>query len=385
MKFNINDTVQVELTDAGRAVLHSDPDGPPSMSEQHGAFQLWRLMQVFGPRVHNGQPRPFFEKNLVDIPVVIDPITDAERMGIYQGAVQGLGTPGPGGEWAKSQWARVPVSVEAFDRLNEHVQRIDEMASGNLQALGGGKASALLNRIHQLEAQHASVVSTSVSVRSFNERLGELSSQVAALFEGNAIQGQLLGELKGARVAHLGRIEALEREQQTWDDDVANYESWKSARLGWEHMQMDRIAQLEHRFRILENQVAGLMPIDKPIDARVDACPRTYPLDPSTAEDPCEDCGRDQRKHDSPRERSDLQPSTVVPPPRHETFLEQFQRIREETQEAAHDIELSKEDRARLARYDAHTPSGQLRHGYRPDGSIGYDGLDKAPTKLSDE
>jgi len=29
-----------------------------------------------------------------------------------------------------------------------------------------------------------------------------------------------------------------------------------------------------------------------------DACPRRYPLDPLTAEDPCEDCGADQRKHD---------------------------------------------------------------------------------------
>lgn len=27
-------------------------------------------------------------------------------------------------------------------------------------------------------------------------------------------------------------------------------------------------------------------------------CPRTYPLDPNTAEDPCEDCGRDERKHE---------------------------------------------------------------------------------------
>lgn len=27
-------------------------------------------------------------------------------------------------------------------------------------------------------------------------------------------------------------------------------------------------------------------------------CPRTYPLDPLTAEDPCEDCGRDERKHE---------------------------------------------------------------------------------------
>jgi hypothetical protein len=30
----------------------------------------------------------------------------------------------------------------------------------------------------------------------------------------------------------------------------------------------------------------------------VNDCKRTYPLDPDTAEDPCEDCGRDQRKHE---------------------------------------------------------------------------------------
>lgn len=27
-------------------------------------------------------------------------------------------------------------------------------------------------------------------------------------------------------------------------------------------------------------------------------CKRKYPIDALTAEDPCEDCGRDQRKHD---------------------------------------------------------------------------------------
>lgn len=33
------------------------------------------------------------------------------------------------------------------------------------------------------------------------------------------------------------------------------------------------------------------------------ACKRTYPLDPLTAEDPCDDCGRDERKHEiGPRE-----------------------------------------------------------------------------------
>lgn len=33
-------------------------------------------------------------------------------------------------------------------------------------------------------------------------------------------------------------------------------------------------------------------------------CNRTYPLDPLTAEDPCEDCGRDERKHEiGPRQR----------------------------------------------------------------------------------
>ena len=31
-----------------------------------------------------------------------------------------------------------------------------------------------------------------------------------------------------------------------------------------------------------------------------ETCGRTYPSDPDTAEDPCEDCGRDQRKHEQP-------------------------------------------------------------------------------------
>jgi hypothetical protein len=50
--------------------------------------------------------------------------------------------------------------------------------------------------------------------------------------------------------------------------------------------------------------------VDPDRDARLRAdgftpvheCQRTYPLDPDTAEDPCEDCGRDQRKHEIARD-----------------------------------------------------------------------------------
>lgn len=36
-------------------------------------------------------------------------------------------------------------------------------------------------------------------------------------------------------------------------------------------------------------------------------CKRTYPLDPTTAEDPCEECGRDERKHE-------IGPRVAAPP-----------------------------------------------------------------------
>jgi hypothetical protein len=35
-------------------------------------------------------------------------------------------------------------------------------------------------------------------------------------------------------------------------------------------------------------------------------CPRVYPANPDTAENPCEDCGRDERKHELP-------PTNVIP------------------------------------------------------------------------
>ena len=40
----------------------------------------------------------------------------------------------------------------------------------------------------------------------------------------------------------------------------------------------------------VDNIMAGI--------AKSSECQRTYPLDPLTAEDPCEDCGRDERKHE---------------------------------------------------------------------------------------
>lgn len=59
---NVNDTVRVTLTPAGRAVQGDDYW---SDSEKSGEWVLWRLMQVFGPHMYNGQPEALFEKNEV--------------------------------------------------------------------------------------------------------------------------------------------------------------------------------------------------------------------------------------------------------------------------------------------------------------------------------
>ena len=75
MQFNINDTVRVKLTEHGRAVHAADHvkfwasvehPNPPSYSpptedgDGWSKWQLWALMEAFGPHVHLGF-RPCFE------------------------------------------------------------------------------------------------------------------------------------------------------------------------------------------------------------------------------------------------------------------------------------------------------------------------------------
>jgi hypothetical protein len=325
-----------------------------------------------------------------------------------------MGAIDPNASWVKQQWARVPVSVEAFDRLNNQVIRHEGQLEERAKATGR-----------------------------LCERVAQNETDIVKLERGIDLQGQLLGELKGARVAHLERIEALEkvahapqdvpkleahlmlerrvkdleaqhvsivsssvsvrtfnervgaleREQQTWDDDYANYEAWKAARIAWEEATSAGFGRHQLRLEALEKFAAEQDRIVGRRDGESsNLCADVRQLDTVLAEAlrrlaTLEAWRHYERakKREAEHKQHELMLKTMAGDPTcdglafpqtrpGETLLEAFNRIREETQKAAHDIELSKEDRARLARYDAHTPSGQLRHGYRPDGSIGYGG-----------
>lgn len=69
---NVNDTVRVTLTEAGKRrvsewgkTLGVKAGFEMSDSERAGEWQLWRLMQVFGDAMYNGMAEPLFEKNEV--------------------------------------------------------------------------------------------------------------------------------------------------------------------------------------------------------------------------------------------------------------------------------------------------------------------------------
>lgn len=59
MKFNINDTVRVRLTDYGRAALRGEFKPPKQDEDGWSDWQLWALMQAFGDRVNVGFPLCF--------------------------------------------------------------------------------------------------------------------------------------------------------------------------------------------------------------------------------------------------------------------------------------------------------------------------------------
>lgn len=69
IEFNLNDYVQVRLTDLGRC-LHeqehemlsthaSAPYKPPEELDGWSRWQAWRLMELFGQHMHNGCNVPF--------------------------------------------------------------------------------------------------------------------------------------------------------------------------------------------------------------------------------------------------------------------------------------------------------------------------------------
>jgi hypothetical protein len=63
MVVNINDWVRVELTPEGRAVAEREK----AYVRPDGHWQLWELMQTFGPHIWHGMPAPLFVENRVEI------------------------------------------------------------------------------------------------------------------------------------------------------------------------------------------------------------------------------------------------------------------------------------------------------------------------------
>ncbi|MDP2599095.1 MAG: hypothetical protein Q8P49_04680 [Candidatus Liptonbacteria bacterium] len=75
LSFNVNDEVEVRLTEAGKRIYrqhHGEISRKASWNiairepqEQEGwsCFQMWVLMEIFGPHMHMGTPEAPFEEN----------------------------------------------------------------------------------------------------------------------------------------------------------------------------------------------------------------------------------------------------------------------------------------------------------------------------------
>jgi len=83
IKFNINDHVKVKLTDLGKDIyLHQydrinkvysnysktilTPSNPKVDKDGYTDFQLWELMQLYGPHLYCGAEQ-LFEKNIIHL------------------------------------------------------------------------------------------------------------------------------------------------------------------------------------------------------------------------------------------------------------------------------------------------------------------------------
>lgn len=75
MIVNINDQVKVRLTDAGHQCWHDFWTKevkrtfllPAPDAQGRYTFNIWTLMQVFGPSTYHGQPKMFFVDNQIEI------------------------------------------------------------------------------------------------------------------------------------------------------------------------------------------------------------------------------------------------------------------------------------------------------------------------------
>lgn len=61
MKFNISDSVRVKLTTLGREIVKAKFGPRFTVKEKDGwsTWQLWELMEVFGPYIETGRDLPF--------------------------------------------------------------------------------------------------------------------------------------------------------------------------------------------------------------------------------------------------------------------------------------------------------------------------------------
>ncbi len=80
--FNVNDSVWVRLTDAGKLIHRREHDEmrkrvpsigryqpPKSHPGGYSKFQLWELMQIFGPHISIGSEVPFGTEILLTEPL----------------------------------------------------------------------------------------------------------------------------------------------------------------------------------------------------------------------------------------------------------------------------------------------------------------------------
>ncbi len=59
-RFNINDTVEIRLTPHGRRILEREwPMRIPEETNGVSQWQLWELMQIFGPHCGQSKKLPF--------------------------------------------------------------------------------------------------------------------------------------------------------------------------------------------------------------------------------------------------------------------------------------------------------------------------------------